>query len=357
MMKFILEQSNEHLTSYSGLALIGSLLNQTQLRHRLNATQVADMVCPEISHGDVAVSYIGLLAQGKSDFDDIESFRQDDFFALALGIANVPSSPTLRQRIQSTGFGADWKRIILDESIRLLKVTNATLTPTTGVLENHRRFEWIPLDIDVSPFDNSKTQKEGVSPTYKRFDGYSPIFAYLGQEGYAIHELRPGKDHCQKNTPQFLAQSIENARRLTSQPLLVRLDSGNDSADNIRVCLQDKTKADFIIKRNLCQEPLEMWLDIAKEVGTAEQPREGKTVYWGSIMEKPSGLTQDVRISFQVIERTIRADGQVLLIPEIEVHTFWTSLSLSPQSIKMLYQEHGTSEQFHSEIKTDLDLE
>ena len=25
----------------------------------------------------------------------------------------------------------------------------------------------VPLDMDVSPFDNSKTQKEGVSRTYK----------------------------------------------------------------------------------------------------------------------------------------------------------------------------------------------
>jgi hypothetical protein len=27
---------------------------------------------------------------------------------------------------------------------------------------------WVPLDIDVSPFDNSGTQKKGVSCTYKK---------------------------------------------------------------------------------------------------------------------------------------------------------------------------------------------
>lgn len=33
-------------------------------------------------------------------------------------------------------------------------------------------------------FDNSGTKKEGVSRTYKGTDGYAPIFAYMGQEGY-----------------------------------------------------------------------------------------------------------------------------------------------------------------------------
>jgi len=46
------------------------------------------------------------------------------------------------------------------------------------------------LDIDVTPFDNSGTKKEGVSRTYKGMDGYAPIFAYLGEEGtYRIIRL------------------------------------------------------------------------------------------------------------------------------------------------------------------------
>lgn len=34
----------------------------------------------DISNGDVISTYLGLLCQGKSDFDAIEPFRQDDFF-------------------------------------------------------------------------------------------------------------------------------------------------------------------------------------------------------------------------------------------------------------------------------------
>jgi len=59
--------------------------------------------------------------------------------------------------------------------------------------------EYIPLDIDVclslrsgsactkSPLDNSGSNKEGVSWTYKNHDGYAPIFAYLGTHGYMLN--------------------------------------------------------------------------------------------------------------------------------------------------------------------------
>jgi hypothetical protein len=57
----------------------------------------------------------------------------------------------------------------------------------------------------VSPPDNSGSHKQGVSFTYKKHDGYAPIFAYVGAEGYILdHELRPGKQHCQKGTPEFI---------------------------------------------------------------------------------------------------------------------------------------------------------
>jgi hypothetical protein len=39
------------------------------------------------------------------------------------------------------------------------------------------------------------------------------------------------------------------------------------------------------------------------------------------------------------------------------VATFWTSLADKPDAVIELYHQHGTSEQFHSELKTDMDVE
>lgn len=344
-MKFILEQSEEHITTHSGLSLVGLLVSKTSLKERLNQTSLPGVTTPEIPHGDIAVAYLGLLCQGKSDFDSIEPFREEPFFQMALGLGQTPSSPTLRQRLDMAAKNYKWRQIILEESVNLIKNTGAPVTPIT--LKGKR---YVPLDVDVSPFDNSKTKKEGVSRTYKGFDGYAPIFAYLGEEGYAINgELREGKEHCQKNTPFFLLQSIRLAKQLTNLPLLVRLDSGNDSGDNIGICFEEG--ADFIIKRNLRKESAEEWLKIAKEKGMRCLERPGKDVYLGSLERN------GVRVVFKVIERTIRADGQILLFPEIEVETWWTSLDFPASVVVELYEAHGTSEQFHSEIKTELDLE
>ena len=82
----------------------------------------------------------------------------------------------------------------------------------------------VPLDMDVTPIDNSKTKKEGVSRTYKGFDGYAPMVAYIGREGFMANiELREGKQHCQSHTPEFLKETLSVAHKMTDKPLLVRL--------------------------------------------------------------------------------------------------------------------------------------
>lgn len=47
----------------------------------------------------------------------------------------------------------------------------------------------------------------------------------------------------------------------------------------------------------------------------------------------------------------------MLLTPELEVETYWTSLMNTEEIVIDMYHDHGTSEQFHSEIKTDIGLE
>ncbi len=56
-------------------------------------------------------------------------------------------------------------------------------------------------------------------------------------------------------------------------------------------------------------------------------------------------------------ERTIDRNGQFLLAPEFTLEGWWTDLAMEPEDVIELYRQHATSEQFHSEFKTDLDLE
>jgi hypothetical protein len=345
-MRFEIVQGDEQLSSHSGLALVGAILDRSSIRERLNAVALSEHPFPEISHSEVATAMIGLICMGKPDFDAIEPFRDDPFFTQSLNLDSVPSSPTLRQRLDSAE-GA-FNDIILEESAGVVGRLAPALTPCHGNL--------VAVDIDVSPFDNSKTKKEGVSWTYKKFDGYAPIFGYVGEEGYLVNlELRPGSEHSQKGTEAFLRRTLRYARLMSDATFLVRMDAGNDSVGNIKACREEN--AHYIIKRNLRRETPEEWLEIAMERGELEEPRPGKQVWMGERYVERPGIEEPLRMVFRVTLRTIEADGQALLLPKVEVETYWTSLSDDVATVVELYRAHGTSEQFHSELKTDLDLE
>jgi len=129
---------------------VGEILNTIGFSRRLDKVELKEHPCPEIGHGDVAKAMIGLICVGKPDFDAIEPFRDDPLFFTALRIDVVPASPTLRQRLDSIN-GA-FNDILLEESARMVRRFAAVLTPSEG--------ELVPIDIDVSPFDNSDTKKE-----------------------------------------------------------------------------------------------------------------------------------------------------------------------------------------------------
>ena len=223
---------------------------------------------------------------------------------------------------------------------------------------------FVPVDIDVTPFDNSKTRKEGVSRTYKGYDGYAPIMAYIGTEGYLINaQLREGKQHCQCDTPDFLRETISLCRQVTNEPLLIRLDSGNDAAENIGILLESGCY--FIIKCNLRRESREAWYEMAKNNSqNITAPRDGKTVYVGSDWKDVTYRTAEgndktvaIRTGYEIIERTIDKYGQFLLPSDLEVNTWWTNTGMADSEVIQNYHAHGECEQFHSEIKTDMDVE
>ncbi|MCF6175921.1 MAG: hypothetical protein L3J71_09145 [Victivallaceae bacterium] len=116
----------------------------------------------------------------------------------------------------------------------------------------------------------------------------------------------------------------------------------------------------FIIKRNLRKKSKEQWLSFAQRVGEVNNPRKGKTVFTGEASHIKVAGREDLTpifATFEVKERTVDKDGQYLLIPDIEVNTFWTVLPDNAETVIVLYHSHGTSEQYHSELKSDLDFE
>ena len=305
----IVEFTNERIIPASGLAVVGALLGKSGFIKKLNRMDVtSNRSQHQIKNGDIVLTYLGMLCMGKPYFEAVHEMDDDkDFYKTALA---------------------------------------------NGL---------VPVDIDVTPMDNSKSKKEGVSRTYKGFDVYAPMMAYIGTEGYAINfELREGKQHCQKGTVEFLQETIKLCHKLTDKPLLIRLDSGNDSIDNVAVLMD--TGCFFIIKRNLRRESTDDWFEMAKQYfQNVNSPRDGKTVYigsdWKTATSKQFNKEFTLRTGYEITERTIDKYSQFNLVPDVEVETWWTNLGDPDEEIIRLYHAHGECEQFHSEVKTDMDLE
>jgi hypothetical protein len=128
--------------------------------------------------------------------------------------------------------------------------------------------------------------------------------------------LRNGSQHCQNGTPGFIEESIRYTRQITSAPVLLRLDSGNDSRDNFPDVERDNVN--FIIKRNLRRESPLVWFDLAKRCGEKIPTREGKDVWVGQTLTGINGQPLPYPISFKVTSRSITKKGQKLAFPEID---------------------------------------
>jgi hypothetical protein len=117
---------------------------------------------------------------------------------------------------------------------------------------------------------------------------------------------------------------------------------------------------DFLIKWNPRKTPVQEWYSQrCDEPALWKTLREGKRVCeWEEDVEfEHAGKRYRMRRYYRMIERTIDKDGIVLLIPDVELDAWNTTLKMTAPEVTALYQDHGTHEQFHSEFKTDLDLE
>jgi hypothetical protein len=343
----------------AGLSLVGHHLKR--LEPVFQRMDKALPVHTGVKTSDMVRTYVGLLVQGKSDFEAVEAFRGDKFYKQSLGIALLPSSVRLRQRL-------DAQASALFEFVpSLIETLLQRSSPDYGVLP----CGWLPLDIDTFAMDNSGTAKEGVGRTYAGVDGYCPLAAYLGAHGMCLElALRPGVQHSASETQFNLERVIPMAQRLSAAgpkaPILLRLDAGFDSAALMGEIESHNgaglAQVDWLIKWNpRTTDVAAVTARREADAGTHwEHPRKGKRV---TLWEEPvcvEGVQRPVRRVLRLTERTIDGKGQHLIVPEYTLEGWTTSLeaqAFGAEEVIALYADHGTHEQFHSEFKTDLDLQ
>ena len=96
---------------------------------------------------------------GKPDFDAIAEFQNDPaYYQTALHLrAGFPSAATLRQIMDEIG------NTLRTQLLRF----NAHLLKSNHVEPTALKNGMVPVDMDITPMDNSNTKKEGASFTCK----------------------------------------------------------------------------------------------------------------------------------------------------------------------------------------------
>jgi len=219
MTDFFIKKLPYDLSSNAGLALVGQYMKRLGINNRVDRKFPVGI--GGISNSDILKSYLGLLVQGKNDFDAVEEFRGDNFFTRSLGVGTVPSSSTLRQRMDT--HAASWFELASEFNLALLSAKYATGPVDFSALP----CGYMAVDWDTFVMNNSGTQKEAVGRTYQGVDGFTPSATYLGSLGYCLElALRPGVQHSALETELNLERVLPMAAQLTALPLLFRADSG-----------------------------------------------------------------------------------------------------------------------------------
>ena len=72
MQKLVIKSSNERLITPSGLSLVGQMLGKSDFIKKCNHMKVdGKRSQSQIKNGDILLSYIGLLCQGKTAYECI----------------------------------------------------------------------------------------------------------------------------------------------------------------------------------------------------------------------------------------------------------------------------------------------
>jgi hypothetical protein len=366
MTDLIIKKLPYDLSSHAGLAFVGKYLK------RINLNALVDPAFPVrsgLANREIVKSYLGLLCLGKNDFDAIENFRSDAFFKRALGLRGVPSSPTLRQRLDANA--SSWFDLAAQINQKLLNSRINGKPIDFGALE----CGYTLVDLDTFAMDNGNTKKELVGRTYAGVDGYCPFSVYLGSPGYCLElALRPGVQHSAAESEYNFERALPMAARLVAGSLLVRADSGFCSVKLMREITAQasslKREMAFIIKWNPRRAPVETIAagNVADSSTQRVIDRLGKReCIWQESLEL-AGVGSDAnpaRRVYRLVERTIDKRGVVLLLPEYVLEGWTTTLPerFSPTEIIALYCDHATHEQFgktpsqHFEFKSDMDPE
>ena len=323
-----------------------------------------------IPNSAIVKGAVSLMRLGLTNYQDMSDMMESS--SLFKDIVGYHVSPeTFRQRFNFLAKEENISQIVDDLVCQSIDKRFIKTRIINGV-------EYYVLHIDVTPFEDSDSKKEGIGYTYKGFVGFSPIMAYIGDHSLAL-ELRPGTQHSENGAVDFLKRCFSMLEKIgiPLDRVIVVCDSAHDAEDFIKCCLSKNVH--FIIARNPRREDSRYLklntFDNYKKLGVDPIVDKDNCTKDYFCTTKDFNRINEYKNSYYAIFRfrvtyTYKDTHSLLELQDqpVETKSYWTDLApiLNNGEIDQIstaelyieeYKKHATSEQFHGEIKTDLNAE
>ena len=378
-MKFSLCQSREDYSGLGGFLLVGKIVDDLPIFQSTSYSRIYQHRPNSIMFNNCLKGLLGLQCVGEPRFASIERFNSDTLFRETL-TGGWFSQEIFRQKLNTIANSVNYTDLIDISVVNLLKHKNIKKECFGGK-------EYYTLDIDVTPFINEGVKKEGIACTYKRKEGFAPIMAYLGEFALAF-ELRPGNQHSEKGAIDFLSRCISITDRLgiARKEILLRVDSAHDCNDFLAYCLQ--LGINFVIKRNLRNKKSFLHDEMPRiKHSFMPEATADPNVFVYRVVDKGKSIykvqNDSVNIVYEFREEFINDNVQLNFDFDrdsdifgrepwfkYDVDSYLTNIKIYDNSSKEclnqsnyciecvdIYHDHATSEQYHSEVKSGMNME
>lgn len=85
-MKYEIVATDEIISNNTGLVLVNNIIETTNFKQNINDKKYIKVQSREISNKDIFMTYIGILAQGKTEFERADEYRNNKYFKHTLEI-------------------------------------------------------------------------------------------------------------------------------------------------------------------------------------------------------------------------------------------------------------------------------
>ena len=374
MLRLRFSPANIVISCFAGLTLLKDTLNKL-FSLTIPFCEETGRKCT--SGLAILKAVIALQVNGFKHFSDLEKISNDPLYHEIVGASFSPV--TFRQRSEKISQYKEFSAKI--DSINRELLGHASPQPI--YICGHKKYT---IDIDGTDLENKDSNKEKATRIYNGKIGYFPLMVYL-DDLLLTSELRPGTTHDHYGVLKIVKHCIKyiiKSLNINVKDIILRADSAHDDA--LFFDLLNTLLLWFIIKANprdvdytdLVIDALNNGMCIQYHSSNGTLIKEEYFLFRDD--EKPKNMETDninrgIRVTKNFFDKDHQRYSSDAYDPSkyttkehspIQLDMVWYNFkmddSLTDRNDEVhqcfeLYKDHGGSEQFHSEVKTDMNQE